>query len=81
MFSGISRLRLDSPFFSSVRKSYRMVFWLTHADADFVGDSAASKSTSGYVIHADRILVLWKPKKQGLVSRAIDYGRRTCFYH
>jgi len=43
---------------------------LAFADADFAGDPVASKSTSGYAIYADRILVLWKSKKQGLVAQS-----------
>ena len=43
---------------------------LAYADADHAGDPVASKSTSGYLLYVDRILVLWKSKKQGLVAQS-----------
>lgn len=43
---------------------------LAYADADHAGDTIASKSTSGYLIYVDGILVLWKSKKQGIVAQS-----------
>jgi hypothetical protein len=40
------------------------------ADADHAGDTVASKSTSGFLIYAHNILVLWKSKKQRLVAQS-----------
>ena len=38
-------------------------FLVGFADADHAGDTGASKSTSGFLIYAHNILVIWKSKK------------------
>jgi len=45
-------------------------FLVGFADADHAGDAAASKSTSGFLIYAHNILVMWKSKKQRLVAQS-----------
>ena len=45
-------------------------FLVGFADTDHAGDVVASKSTSGFLIYAHNIFVLWKSKKQHLVAQS-----------
>ena len=43
---------------------------VAYAGDDLGGDSDDSKSTSGYVIYVDGILITWKSKKQSITAQS-----------
>ena len=53
-----------------VHKGVSATGLVAYADADHGGDPVASKSTSGYLVYADGILIHWKSKKQQVVAQS-----------
>jgi len=53
-----------------VHKGVSATGLVAYADADHGGDPVASKSTSGYLVYADGILIHWKSKKQRVVAQS-----------
>ena len=53
-----------------VRKDVSSTGLFAYADANHGGDVVASKSTSGYFVYADGILIHWKSKKQRVVAQS-----------
>ena len=53
-----------------VHKDVSSTGLFAYADADHGGDAVASKSTSGYLVYTDGILIHWKSKKQRVVAQS-----------
>jgi len=62
------KLVIYRPGLTSISPSSSQI--VAYADADLGGDPDDSKSTSGYVIYVDGILITWKSKKQSITAQS-----------